>query len=52
MNKQYVFIKTTGQIGKVIGSRASGYQINQIGIVPRDECREATKEEIQKWLNR
>ncbi len=45
----YVYIKTTGQVGKVIERRPSGYRIANIGIVPFEECREATKQEVEDW---
>jgi hypothetical protein len=52
LKPSYIYIITIKQVGLVVEERPSGYRIKNIGIVPYNECREATEQEINNWLNR
>lgn len=40
------------QVALAVEVRPSGMRFQQVGIVPHDEYRLATNEEVQNWLNR
>ena len=40
------------QLALAVEVRPSGMRFHQVGIVPHDEYRLATAEEVEKWLNR